>query len=126
MAAGIATVGYLKEHREEVYSQLEVKSAALADGVAAEAAKAGIPLTTNRIGSMFTWFFTKSRVTDFDSAATSDTEAFGRFHRDMLEAGIWLPPSQFEAAFMSTAHTMEDVATTVAAARAAFTIESDG
>jgi len=69
---------------------------------------------------MFTWFFTKSRVTDFESAATSDTASFARFHRAMLDQGVWLPPSQFEAAFLSTAHTMDDVAATIDAARQAF------
>ncbi|HEX3436639.1 MAG TPA: glutamate-1-semialdehyde 2,1-aminomutase [Pseudacidobacterium sp.] len=120
MAAGIATLGHLKEHRSEVYSQLEHLSAVVADGIAAEAAKAGIAITTNRVGSMFTWFFNNSSVTDFASASTSDTAAFGRFHRAMLDNGVWLPPSQFEAAFLSTAHTIEDVAFTIDAAKQAF------
>jgi glutamate-1-semialdehyde 2,1-aminomutase len=120
MAAGIATVSYLKEHRSDVYAKLETLSAAVTDGVAAEAAKAGVAITKNRVGSMFTWFFTANRVTDFDSASTSDTAAFGRFHRSMLDQGMWLPPSQYEAAFMSTAHTMDDVAATIDAARQAF------
>jgi glutamate-1-semialdehyde 2,1-aminomutase len=120
MAAGIATLSYLRAHRSDVYAKLETLSAAVADGVAAEAAKAGVALTTNRVGSMFTWFFTANRVTDFDSASTSDTAAFGRFHRAMLDQGVWLPPSQYEAAFMSIAHTMDDIAATVAAARDAF------
>jgi glutamate-1-semialdehyde 2,1-aminomutase len=68
---------------------------------------------------MFTWFFTANPVTDFASAATSDTQSFGRFHRAMLEQGIWLPPSQFEAAFVSTAHTPQDVALILNAARTA-------
>jgi glutamate-1-semialdehyde 2,1-aminomutase len=120
MAAGIATVGYIKEHRSEVYAKLEALSAAVADGVATEAAKAGVHLTTNRIGAMFTWFFTANRVTDFESASTSDTAAFARFHQAMLDHGIWLPPSQYEAAFLSTAHTMDDTKTTIAAAKEAF------
>ncbi len=120
MAAGIATLSYLKEHRGEVYPLLERLASSVADGVAAEAKKAGVPVTTNRAGSMFTWFFTRERVTDFASAATSDTAAFARFHRTMLEQGVWLPPSQFEAAFVSTAHSMADVEMTIAAARRAF------
>ena len=120
MAAGIATVGHLIEHRAEVYSQLESLSEAVADGVAAEAAKAGVPLVTNRVGAMWTWFFTSTSVKDFATAATSDTAAFARFHRAMLEQGIWLPCSQYEAAFLSTAHTFEDVQQTVQAAKAAF------
>jgi glutamate-1-semialdehyde 2,1-aminomutase len=120
MSAGVATVSYLREHRSEIYAKLETLSAAVADGVAAEAAKAGLSLTTNRVGAMFTWFFTANRVTDFESASTSDLTAFARFHRAMLDQGIWLPPSQYEATFMSTAHTMDDIATTIAAAKEAF------
>ncbi len=120
MAAGIATVGHLIEHRAEVYSELESVSAAIADGVAAEAARANVPLITNRVGAMFTWFFTSAPVTDFATAATSDTAAFARFHRAMLEQGVWLPCSQYEAAFVSTAHTIENVQQTVQAAKAAF------
>jgi glutamate-1-semialdehyde 2,1-aminomutase len=120
MAAGIATVSYLKEHRSDVYAKLETLSATVADGVAAEAARAGVPLTTNRIGAMFTWFFTANRVTDFESASTSNTAVFARFHNAMLDHGIWLPPSQYEAAFLSTAHTMDNVATTITAAKEAF------
>ena len=88
MAAGIATVGYLRSHAAEVYPQLEAMSKAVAEGVAAEAAKAGVPITLNRVGSMWTWFFTSSPVVDYDGAALSDTAAFGRFHRAMLQAGI--------------------------------------
>ena len=120
MAAGLATVGYLHEHRTQVYARLESVTAAVADGVAAEAARAGVPVTTNRVGAMWTWFFTESPVTDFTSASTSDTAAFGRFHRAMLEAGVWLPPSQYEAAFLGVAHTDADVVRTVEAARTAF------
>ncbi|QNI32082.1 glutamate-1-semialdehyde 2,1-aminomutase [Alloacidobacterium dinghuense] len=117
MAAGIATVSHLKEHRNEVYARLEALSAAVADGVAAEAARIGLSLTTNRVGAMFTWFFAANSVIDFESAVTSDTATFARFHQAMLDQGIWLPPSQYEAAFMSTAHTMDDVAHTISAAK---------
>ncbi len=119
MAAGITTLSYLLEHRDEVYPQLERVTRAIADGVAALAEQAGVRLTTNRIGSMFTWFFTERPVTDFGSAAESDTTAFGRFHRAMMEAGVWLPPSQFEAAFLSTAHGEREVALLLDAAKAA-------
>jgi glutamate-1-semialdehyde 2,1-aminomutase len=119
MAAGIATLGYLIEHEAVVYQQLERTTKAIAEGVAELAREAGVAMTTNRIGSMFTWFFTGEPVTDFASASTSDTEAFGRFHRAMLESGVWLPPSQFEAAFVSTAHTALDVERILDAARAA-------
>ncbi len=120
MAAGLATVGYLREHRAEVYARLEAVSAAVADRVAAEAARAGVPLTLNRVGAMFTWFFTAEPVTSFTTALASDTAAFGRFHHAMLEAGMWLPPSQYEAAFLGTAHSDADAEATIAAARKAF------
>ena len=74
----------------------------------------------NRVGSMLTWFFTAGPVTDWNSASKSDTEAFGRFFRAMLDNGVYLPPSQFEAAFLSAAHTQEDVQRTIAAAKQAF------
>lgn len=119
MAAGVATVSYLREHRAEVYARLERVSAGVADGVAEAAAGCGVPLTTNRVGAMFTWFFTSEPVTDFAGAAGSDTQRFAAFHRAMLEAGVWLPPSQFEAAFVSAAHSDEDVRDTVSAARGA-------
>ena len=120
MAAGIATISHLQAHAAEIYPQLEATSKAVFEGVAAEAAAAGFPLTTNRVGSMGTWFFTPNPVTNYDEAAKSDTAAFGRFHNAMLNAGIWLPPSQFEAAFLSTAHGKEEVAATIDAARQAF------
>jgi glutamate-1-semialdehyde 2,1-aminomutase len=120
MAAGIATVGYLQEHSEEVYPRLEATAKAVFDGVAAEAVKAGVALTTNRVGSMGTWFFTTGSVRNYDEAAKSDTAAFGRFHRAMLDAGVWLPPSQFEAAFVSAAHGDAEVQATIDAARSAF------
>ena len=121
MAAGIATVSYLWQHRAEVYSTLEYRSATLVEGVAGAAAEAGVALTTNRVGAMFTWFFTGQPVTDFASAARSDTQHFAAFHRAMLEAGVWLPPSQFEAAFLSTAHTEADIRRTIDAAAGALT-----
>jgi glutamate-1-semialdehyde 2,1-aminomutase len=120
MAAGIATISYLQDHAAQVYPQLEATSKAVFEGVAAEAAKAGVALITNRVGAMGTWFFTPNPVTNYEQAATSDTAAFGRFHRAMLDQGIWLPPSQFEAAFLSTAHGKEEIAATIAAASQAF------
>jgi glutamate-1-semialdehyde 2,1-aminomutase len=120
MAAGLATVGYLIDHKDAVYAKLEATSKAVTEGVAAEAAKAGVALTTNRVGAMWTWFFTANAVKNYDDAAKSDTAAFGRFHHAMLEQGVWLPPSQFEAMFLSTAHGEAEIAATVAAARQAF------
>jgi glutamate-1-semialdehyde 2,1-aminomutase len=120
MAAGIVTLSYLQEHAAQVYPQLEAAAKAVAEGVAAEAAQAGLPLTLNRVGSMWTWFFTPGPVTNYAQAARSDTAAFGRFHHAMLDAGVWLPPSQFEAAFLGTAHGEKEVTATIAAARQAF------
>ena len=99
MAAGYAQLRYLKEHRD-VYAKLDRLSSELVAGVAAAAKSAGVPMTHNRVGSMFTWFFTPGPVTDWDSASKSDTESFGRFFRNMLDAGIYLPPSQYEAVFL--------------------------
>jgi glutamate-1-semialdehyde 2,1-aminomutase len=120
MAAGLATVSYLQDHAGEVYPRLEATAKALAEGVAQAAADAGVTLTTNRAGSMWTWFFNSGLVNNYEQAAKSDTAEFGRFHRAMLDRGVWLPPSQFEAAFMSYAHTDADIEATIAAAREAF------
>ena len=119
MAAGYAQLRYLKEHKE-IYAKLDQLSGDLVAGVAAAAKAAGVPMTTNRVGSMFTWFFTPGPVTDWDSAAKSDTDAFGRFFRNMLDSGIYLPPSQYEATFLGAAHTEEDVRKTIEAAKQAF------
>ena len=119
MAAGIATLRELIRQQQHLYPTLDQTTDAIAEGVAALARKAVVPLTTNRVGSMFTWFFTPHPVTDFRSASSSDTAAFARFHRAMLDAGVWLPPSQFEAAFVSAAHGPEEVEATLQAARAA-------
>jgi glutamate-1-semialdehyde 2,1-aminomutase len=126
MAAGIATISYLQEHAAQIYPQLEATAKAVFEGVSAEAAQAGIPLTLNRVGSMGTWFFTAGPVTNYAQAALSDTAAFGRFHCAMLKAGIWLPPSQFEAAFLSTAHGQVEIVATITAAKEAFkTVRSE-
>lgn len=119
MAAGLATVRHLRDHRE-IYGQLERRTAMLVEMVRDAANQTGVPVTANRVGSMFTWFFTADPVTDWNSAAKSDTAAFGKFHRAMLDEGIYLPPSQFEAAFLSAAHTDEDLRLTLAAAHEAF------
>jgi glutamate-1-semialdehyde 2,1-aminomutase len=119
MAAGYATISYLRDHKE-IYSRLEKLAGELVAGVAAEAKNAGVKICHNRVGSMFTWFFTEGPVADWTSAAKCNTEAFGRFFRSVLEDGIYLPPSQFEAAFMSAAHTESDVQRTITAAKQAF------
>jgi glutamate-1-semialdehyde 2,1-aminomutase len=119
MAAGLATISYLRDH-PECYEHLERLSARLVEGVSQAAREAGVKLSHNRAGAMFTWFFTSCPVRCWEDAATCDTERFGRYFRAMFAAGIYLPPSQFEAAFLSTAHTEQDVDLTIAAATAAF------
>jgi glutamate-1-semialdehyde 2,1-aminomutase len=117
MAAGIATLKHLITHQEDVYNGLEQTTEVIASGVGRIANEVGVPMTVNRVGSMFTWFFNDQPVTDFATAATSDTVSFGRFHRALLEAGVWLPPSQFEAAFISTAHGPAETGFLLEAAR---------
>ena len=118
MAAGLATLRHLKAH-PEIYTQIDALSAKLVAGVLAAAQDAGVPMTANRVGSMFTWFFQPGAVHDWDTAAKCDTAAFGKFFRGMLDNGVYLPPAQYEAAFLSAAHTEADVAATVAAAKVA-------
>jgi glutamate-1-semialdehyde 2,1-aminomutase len=120
MAAGIAMLKQLRDRKEEIYPRLEKLSAQLVDGVAAAAKDAGVPLCHNRVGSMFTWFFQPGPVTDWDTASKSNTEAFGKFFRSMLDQGVYLPPSQYEAAFLGATHTEEDVQRTVEASKQAF------
>jgi glutamate-1-semialdehyde 2,1-aminomutase len=120
MAAGCATLKHLRDHKQEIYPRLEKLSGELVEGVAAAAKEAGVTLCHNRVGSMFTWFFTKGPVKDWDSASKSNTDAFARFFRGMLDNGVYLPPSQYEAAFLGAAHTAQDVQQTIAAAKQAF------
>jgi glutamate-1-semialdehyde 2,1-aminomutase len=112
VAAGLAMLRQLEAH-PEIYEQLETRAATLC-------ASAPPGITVNRVGSMFTFFFTGQPVTDYESAKRSDTASFGRFFRNMLDRGIYLAPSQFEAAFVSAAHTDEDIRRTVEAARESF------
>jgi glutamate-1-semialdehyde 2,1-aminomutase len=121
MAAGLATIKYLRDHNE-VYQKLEFNAELLVEGVMEAAQNAGVKLMCNRVGSMFTFFFRKKdeNVWDWASAEKSDTTAFGKFHRAMLDAGVYLPPSQFEAAFLSIAHTPDDIEETIDAAKTAF------
>src|SRR5271154_2396081 len=120
MAAGCATLKHLRDHKEEIYPRIDKMSGELVEGVASAAKDASVPLCYNRVGSMFTWFFTPGPVTDWDSASKSDTEAFGKFFRAMLDSGVYLPPSQYEAAFLGATHTPEDIQQTIAAAKQAF------
>jgi glutamate-1-semialdehyde 2,1-aminomutase len=122
MAAGIATLCQLKANREQFYRQLDEMSGKLVAGIITAAKEADVTMTANRVGSMFTFFFTGKQVTDWESASTCDTAKFGRFHGAMMDAGVWLPPSQFEAAFLSVAHTEGDLDDTLAAAREALAL----
>jgi glutamate-1-semialdehyde 2,1-aminomutase len=118
VTAGIETLKLLK--KPGVYRQLEERGRTLGDGLSRAAREAGIGVTLNRAGSMMTMFFTPGPVTDYASAMKSDTQAYAAFFRAMLAQGVYLAPSQFEAAFLSTAHTSADIAKTVKAAKAAF------
>ena len=113
MAAGIETLRVLSQ--PGVYSKLEAKSLALEQGIMAAAADAKIALHISRLGTMFTPFFTNEAVIDYETAKRANVELYGRFFRKMLEEGIYLPPSQFEAAFVSLAHSNEDIQITVKA-----------
>jgi glutamate-1-semialdehyde 2,1-aminomutase len=119
MAAGLATICHLRDNRE-IYGRMERMAATLVEMVTEAARDANVQVTANRVGSMFTWFFTPEKVTDWLAAATCNTKKFGSFHNGMLDAGVYLPPSQFEAAFLGAAHTDDDISQTVAAAREAF------
>jgi len=112
MAAGIATLDILKG---KSYAALEKTTADLCTALLGVFLRKGIPVQINRIGSMFTLFFTDKEVTDFESALRSDTRRFARFFQGMLAAGIYLAPAQFEAGFVSFAHTAEQVGRTVEA-----------
>jgi glutamate-1-semialdehyde 2,1-aminomutase len=120
MAAGCAMLKQLRDRKDEIYPKIDKLSGELVNGVMAAARDAGVSLCANRVGSMFTWFFQKGPVTDWDSASKSNTEAFGKFFRAMLDAGVYLPPSQYEAAFLGATHSEEDVQRTIAAAKQAF------
>src|ERR1043166_974755 len=118
MTAGLATLRRLRDRT--VYERLERAGQRLCDGLAEAAREAGIPTVTNRVGSMFTTFFNASPVNDWPSAARSDRALYGKFFHAMLEAGVYLAPSQFEAGFLATAHTDELLDQTVESARKAF------
>lgn len=112
VSAGLAMLRHLKAH-PEVYTHIETLGALLT-------ANPAPGLTVNRVGSMFTFFFTPDAVTDWTSAAKCDTARYGRYFHWMLERGVYLAPSQFEAGFISAAHTVEDIKDTVAAAHSFF------
>ena len=114
VSAGLAVLRHLQSH-PEIYDQLNRSTGQLA-------ACAPADVSLNRMGSMMTWFFTDQPVTDAASARTSDAKRFGKFFHAMLDRGIYLPPSQYEALFVSAAHTESDIACTIDAARESFEI----
>lgn len=118
MTAGLVTLRRLRD--QSIYERLERATAKLCDGLSAAAEDAGMETVMNRVGSMWTGFFTREPVTDWASANKSDRRLFGRFFHAMLDLGIYLAPSQFEAGFVSLAHDDEIIARTVSAARKAF------
>src|SRR3954447_15363195 len=117
MAAGVATLRRL--HEPGVYDRLEALTARLADGLAQAAREADVEYTCNRVGSMLTGFFCSGPVYDYVTAKRSDTRRYAEYFRAMLERGVYLAPSQFEAGFVSLAHTEADIDQTVEAATAA-------
>src|SRR5262249_39514233 len=118
MASGLATLKLLGE--PGVYERLEGLSARLVDGLSRAAQAAGAAYTGNRVGAMFTGFFADQPVTDYASAKRSDTRRYARFFHAMLDRGVYLAPSQFEAGFVSLAHTDADIDVTLNAAADAF------
>jgi len=118
VAAGLACLRALED--TSAYARLEAVGRALEEGLLAEARAVGLPVTLNRVGSMWTLFFTEGPVVDYPTAKTASVERFGRFFHAMLDAGVYLPPSQFEAAFASLAMGPAEVAHTLEGARKAF------
>jgi glutamate-1-semialdehyde 2,1-aminomutase len=118
VTAGLKTLEILR--RPGSYEKLETISGKLVEGLNREAQNKSIPTVINRVGSMFTVFFTANSISDYDGAKTSDTARFGKFFRALLDHGIYFPPAQFEATFVSLAHSEEDVAQTITAAGKAF------
>jgi glutamate-1-semialdehyde 2,1-aminomutase len=117
MTAGLVTLRRLRDR--SIYARLEAASKRLCEGLADAAAEAGVETVSNRVGSMWTSFFTNMPVVDWDSANKSDRERYGKFFHAMLDEGVYLAPSQFEAAFVSLAHTEQVIQQTIEAARKA-------
>jgi glutamate-1-semialdehyde 2,1-aminomutase len=120
VAAGLEQLTILEEGGPEMYDDLTRKIGRLATATQAAADRVGVPVQINRIGSMMTTFFTETPVTDYTTAKTSDASQYAKLFRSLLEQGIYFAPSQFEAAFASTAHTEEDLDATIAAVDKAF------
>ena len=119
MQAGITTLTELK--KPGLFDEMVATTTKISQGIGEAAAQAGVSITQNQVGTMFCSFFTDQPVTDWPSAASSDTGAFGQFFMEMLENGVYLAPAQFEAGFVSAAHDAETVEKTISAAEKAFT-----
>jgi glutamate-1-semialdehyde 2,1-aminomutase len=118
MAAGLKMLELIQA--PGFHDALEGKTHALCDGLEAAAREAGVAFTTNRVGAMFGLFFSSEHVDTYAQAIACDTAAFNRFFHAMLERGVYLAPSAFEAGFLSSAHDDAAIAATIEAARAAF------
>jgi len=119
MSAGYSALSYIKNH-PEIYQQLEMKSKKLEEGMKKNLKEAGKNFTINRVGSMMTLFFTEREVKYYDDAVSSDTKLFANYFQEMLIQGIYLPPAQFEAFFISTAHSDDDINKTIEVQREVF------
>jgi glutamate-1-semialdehyde 2,1-aminomutase len=118
MTAGIETLKFLRQ--PGVFEQVIAHTERLCDGIGGAARSAGVPIFQTRVGTMFCAYFTEGWVTNWATASQSDTRRFGRFFQAMLERGVYLAPSQFEAGFTSTAHIDQVIEATIGAAYAAF------
>lgn len=116
MAAGLTMLQYIKD-RPEIYQTLEANGNEIVAGIKKDLTEMGLPYTMNHVGSMYSLFFTSEQVTDFETAKTTNTELFGKYFRAMIEKGIYLPPSQYETVFISTALSSTDISTILKANR---------
>jgi len=118
MSAGIAALSLIRE--EKCWEKLEQTAAKLEAGISSAAKQAGVPIQQTRVGTMFTTFFSETKPTDWNTVKVADKVRFGKFFQKMLENGVYLAPSQFEAGFISTMHTDEVIGATIVAASEAF------
>jgi glutamate-1-semialdehyde 2,1-aminomutase len=118
VAAGLATLNLIRD--QTFFERLAVTTRSLVEGLSGEAAKAGVPFASASVGGMFGIYFAQAVPKSYTEATACDAKRFGRFFHRMLEAGIYLAPSAFEAGFVSSAHSPADIEATLAAARAAF------
>jgi len=118
MTAGIETLRILRQRT--LWNQIERRTAALREGLTEAAKQSGVAVHCNQVGTMFALFFSEQPVRDWQSASTCNTDRYAAYFRSMLEAGVYLAPSQFEALFLSAAHTDADIEATLDAARKAF------